>query len=75
MSVQKGAFAMKREDLIAPEWYNISDEIEKYAQDSTKNALLVYNEDEEIQYITYRALLEKANQAAHVLTSRGLKKR
>ncbi|MEY9970327.1 acetyl-CoA synthetase [Lysinibacillus sp. RC46] len=65
---------MKREDLIAPEWYNISEEIEKYAQDSTKNALLVYNEDEEIQYLTYRALLEKANQAAHVFTSQGLKK-
>ncbi|MFJ7980747.1 acyl-CoA synthetase MbcS [Lysinibacillus xylanilyticus] len=65
---------MNREDLIAPEWYNISEEIEKYAHDSTKNALLVYNEGEEIQYLTYQVLLEKANQAAHVFTSQGLKK-
>jgi len=65
---------MKRQDLIAPEWYNISEEIEKYAQDSTKCALIVYNENEEIQYITYACLLEKANQAAHVFTSHGLTK-
>ncbi|MFJ7730973.1 acyl-CoA synthetase MbcS [Lysinibacillus sp. NPDC097231] len=65
---------MKRQDLIAPEWYNISEEIEKYAQDSTKNALIVYNENEEIQHITYASLLEKANQAAHVFTSQGLTK-
>ncbi|CAM5582387.1 Acetyl-coenzyme A synthetase OS=Lysinibacillus sphaericus OX=1421 GN=acsA_2 PE=3 SV=1 [Lysinibacillus sphaericus] len=65
---------MKRQDLIAPEWYNIVEEIEKYAQDPSKNALNVYNDNEEIQYITYANLLEKANQAAHVFTSQGLTK-
>ena len=36
MCHSKGAFAMKRQDLVAPEWYNIAEEIEKYAQDATK---------------------------------------
>ena len=27
---------MKRQDLVAPEWYNIVEEIEKYAQDAPK---------------------------------------
>lgn len=74
MSIAKGAYAMKRQDLLAPEWYNIAQEIEKYAQHPTKNALIVYNENEEIQYITYASLLEKANQAAHILTAKGLVK-
>lgn len=65
---------MKRQDLIAPEWYNIVEEIEKYAQQPSKNALIVYNDQQEIQYITYATLLEKANQAAHVFTSQGLVK-
>lgn len=65
---------MKRQDLIAPECYNIVEEFEKHAQDLKKNALIVYNENEEIEYITYASLLEKANQAAHVLTAQGLTK-
>jgi len=70
----KEAVIMKRQDLIAPEWYNIVEEIEKYAQDPSKKALIVYNNHEEIQHITYANLLEKANQAAHVFTSQGLTK-
>lgn len=65
---------MKRQDLVAPEWYNIVEEIEKYAQDATKNALIIYEENQDIQCITYAHLLEKANQAAHVFTKQGLKK-
>jgi len=65
---------MKRQDLVAPEWYNIVEEIEKYAQDAAKNALIIYEENQDIQCITYAHLLEKANQAAHVFTKQGLKK-
>lgn len=65
---------MKRQDLIAPQCYNIVEEIEKHAQDPKKNALIIYNENEEIDYISYASLLEKANQAAHVLTAQGLTK-
>lgn len=68
------AFAMKRQDLIAPEWYNITEEIEKYAQDANKNALIIYDENDDVQFITYAHLLAKANQAAHVFTKQGLTK-
>ncbi|HBT72240.1 MAG TPA: acyl--CoA ligase, partial [Lysinibacillus sp.] len=65
---------MKRQDLVAPEWYNITEEIEKYAQDATKNALIIYEENQTVQFITYAHLMEKANQAAHVFTLQGLTK-
>ena len=74
MSLTKGAIMMNRQDLIAPEWYNIVEEFEKFAQNPEKNALIVYNENEEIDYITYASLLEKANRAANVLTAQGLTK-
>jgi len=74
VSYQKGAFAMKRQELVAPEWYNITDEFEKYAKDSTKNALIIYEEHSDVQFITYAHLLERANQAAHVFTKNGLTK-
>ena len=44
MSVPKGVAKMKRQDLIAPQCYNIVEEIEKHAQDPKKNALIIYNE-------------------------------
>lgn len=74
MSVTKGAEMMKRQDLIASECYNIVEEIEKHALDPKKNALIVYDENKGIEYISYASLLEKANQAAHVLTAQGLTK-
>lgn len=66
---------MKRQDLIAPEWYNIAEEIEKYAQDATKNALIIYEENQDIQCITYAHLLEKANQAKTCFHQARLKER
>lgn len=65
---------MKRQDLVAPKWYNITEEIEKYAQDTTKNALIIFEENKDVQFITYAHLLERANQAAHVFTMQGLSK-
>lgn len=72
--LSKGAIIMKRQDLIAPEFYNIVEEFERHAQDLKKKALIVYNENGDIENITYASLLEKANQAAHVLTAQGLTK-
>ncbi len=65
---------MKREDLLAPENYNIVDEIERYASNEGKLALMVHHENGEIEKITYKELVKKANKVANVLTTRGLKK-
>ncbi len=65
---------MKREDLLAPEDYNIVDEIERFASKEGKLALMVHHENGEITKITYRELMKQANKVANVLTNRGLKK-
>lgn len=58
--------------LIAPENYNIADEIEKHF--SEKTAIKWENEDGDQKSITYSLLIQKANQLANGLTSLGLKK-
>jgi len=65
---------MKREDLLAPEDYNIVDEIERYASKEGKLALMVHDENGDIERITYNELVKKANKVANVLTNRGLEK-
>lgn len=65
---------MKREDLLAPAKYNIVEEIEKYAFNGEKKALLVYNEHGELEETTYKQLLERANQCANVFVHNGLRK-
>lgn len=60
------------EKLIAPERYNLISEIEKYAKDPKKRALIFENQEGEEQTITYRELMEKANCIANGLTSNGL---
>ncbi|MCG7335526.1 AMP-binding protein [Sporosarcina sp. ACRSM] len=65
---------MKREELIAPEQYNIVDEFEKHAIDQDKKALIYIDANGEKKEITYDKLLKEANRAAHVFTQNGLKK-
>ncbi|GEL05143.1 acyl-CoA synthetase MbcS [Rummeliibacillus stabekisii] len=65
---------MKREELIAPEVYNLVREIEKYAAEPTKTALRFENEHGSTDTITYKALIQKANQMANVFASHGLQK-
>lgn len=65
---------MKREDLLAPENYNIVDEIERFASDEGKLALMVHHENGETEKITYKDLIKQANKVANVLTNRGLQK-
>ncbi|MFC5542394.1 MAG: acyl--CoA ligase [Bacilli bacterium] len=65
---------MKREDLIAPENYNIVDEFEKWAKDESKLALLVRHEDGTTEQITFVELLKRANKVANLFKSHGLEK-
>ncbi|MET3575380.1 acyl-CoA synthetase MbcS [Bhargavaea ullalensis] len=64
---------MKREDLLAPEKYNLSSEFEKYAADENRKAL-IWTDGETEQEITYAELMVLANRCANVLASHGLGK-
>ena len=57
---------MKKEDLIAPQTYNIVSEIEKYAENPAKEAILFENEAGETQTITYANLIKNANRVGHL---------
>lgn len=65
---------MRREDLLAPEKYNIVEEIEKYANDKNKLALIIHQQDGEIKKITYAELIKRANKLANLFKQQGLTK-
>ncbi|WP_040207628.1 acyl-CoA synthetase MbcS [Neobacillus jeddahensis] len=65
---------MKREDLIAPEKYNLISEMERFAEDSSKIALKWESEAGETKQVTYEQLLKLVNQAGNVLMENGLTK-
>ncbi|MBE3569243.1 MAG: acyl--CoA ligase [Bacillales bacterium] len=65
---------MRREDLLAPEKYNIVMEFEKYASDPKKVAIKWENEKGDTREITYRQLIQNANRIGNAFLSRGLKK-
>lgn len=65
---------MKREDLIAPEKYNLVSEVERFAVDPNKFALKWENELEETKQVTYAQLLKQVNQVGNVFVQNGLKK-
>jgi acetyl-CoA synthetase len=69
-----GGEQMKREELIAPEKYNLVSEVEKFAKNPEQIALKWESEAGEIKQITYVELLKRVNQAGNVLTESGLKK-
>ncbi|WP_075983521.1 acyl-CoA synthetase [Bacillus massilinigeriensis] len=58
--------------LIAPEHYNIANEIDQHFTEKT--ALIFEDELGEVKTITYSSLIKKANQLANGLTGLGLKK-
>lgn len=72
--IQKRGIRMKREDLLAPEDYNIVDEIEKYAQNAKKTALIVHHVNGELEKVSYTQLLKKANKIANLFANNGLGK-
>lgn len=69
-----GKNAMKREELIAPKNYNIAMEIEKYAANADKKALIWQDSNGNRKEITYQALLRNANKIGNVFLEHGLKR-
>lgn len=65
---------MKREDLLAPENYNLVSEFEKYANGINKCALIYINSDGQEKEITYDELMAAANKAANVFIENGMEK-
>ena len=65
---------MNREELLAPDSYNLVSEFEKYATGANKRALIYINSNGQQQEITYDELMASANRAANVFIENGLKK-
>ncbi|RDW15544.1 acyl-CoA synthetase MbcS [Oceanobacillus chungangensis] len=65
---------MNREDLIAPENYNIVMEFEKYANDPERKAIIWEDEYGNRREITYEELIKNANKIGNIFLEKGLKK-
>ncbi|WNS74603.1 acyl--CoA ligase [Bacillus sp. DTU_2020_1000418_1_SI_GHA_SEK_038] len=65
---------MKREDLLAPEKYNLVSEIEQFASNTNRLALKWENELGEKKEVTYKELLINANKIGNVFLQHGLTK-
>ncbi|KGX90286.1 acyl-CoA synthetase MbcS [Pontibacillus marinus] len=65
---------MKREDLIAPQHYNLVSEVERYANDPNHMALYWEDDAGNSREITYRKLLKRANKIGNAFLSQGLEK-
>ncbi|QFT90193.1 Acetyl-coenzyme A synthetase [Bacillus sp. THAF10] len=65
---------MKREELLAPQRYNLVEEVEKYAKDSERLALIWESEQGEKKQVTYQQLIKDANKIGNALLSEGLQK-
>ena len=65
---------MLQQQLIAPTAYNIVDEIEQFAKNEEKLALIIEHEPNRVQRITYSQLLERAFQIANTFIDYGLQK-
>jgi acetyl-CoA synthetase len=64
---------MNREDLIAPEQYNLTSEIEAHAKRAPERIALKWeNEEGNKKEITYEELLKRTNQIGNALLSAGL---
>lgn len=65
---------MNREELLAPESYNLVGEIEKYATGEGKKAIIWENDKSAKEEVTYDELIKRANKAANSFEKAGLKK-
>ncbi|MFX3625404.1 MAG: acyl-CoA synthetase MbcS [Ectobacillus sp.] len=63
---------MNREELIAPESYNLVQEIERHAADPQKLAVVWQNEEGEKRQVTYRELMSGANKIGNAFIKKGL---
>ncbi|MGY4689564.1 acyl-CoA synthetase [Salibacterium sp. K-3] len=65
---------MDRLDLIAPETYNITDDLERFAGDETRTAVRWLDEDRNRRDVSYAELVRKTNQYANTLLAQGFQK-
>lgn len=65
---------MNREELLAPESYNLVSEFEKYATGNKKRALIHVSSNGQEKEITYDELMAKSNKCANVFMENGLGK-
>ena len=65
---------MNRSDLIAPEFYNMAQDIDRFADQSGKLALLWEDEDGNKERITYLELRQQSNKLANAFKRLGLNK-
>ena len=65
---------MKREDLLAPEHYNLVSEMERFAKDPKKVAVLWENEAGDKKQLTYKNLIDSANKFGNAFKKQGLGK-
>ena len=65
---------MNRSDLIAPETYNIVNEIERHAADETKEAIIFEDVDGNVETITYAKLIQNSNKVGNIFKAQGLQK-
>ncbi|MCD5325496.1 MULTISPECIES: acyl-CoA synthetase MbcS [Pontibacillus] len=65
---------MKREDLIAPEQYNVVSEVERFAKDPNHTALHWEDDSGNAREITYRKLSKRASKIGNAFLEQGLKK-
>lgn len=65
---------MKRQDLLAPQEYNLVSEMEQFAHNPHKPALKWENEAGDRKEITYSSLLKNANKIGNAFLKAGLQK-
>nr|WP_295969824.1 acyl--CoA ligase [uncultured Bacillus sp.] len=65
---------MKRVDLLAPKKYNLVSEMERFAEDTKKLALIWESDAGETKTITYRELFINVNKLGNVFLRSGLQK-
>lgn len=65
---------MNREQLIAPEQYNIADELLKYTNDDKRMAIRWLDQEGNRRNISYKELVEKMNQYALAFKRQGIHK-
>jgi acetyl-CoA synthetase len=62
------------ENLVAPQYYNFTQEVEKYANNPEKIAIKWVSVNREVKEISYVQLVEKMNRYGNALTNLGIKK-
>ncbi|MFB5088105.1 acyl--CoA ligase [Psychrobacillus sp. PGGUH221] len=65
---------MNKQDLIAPQNYNLVSEFEKYSKDESKLALIWESDKGEVKTSTYNQLMKRSNKIANLFRRKGLQK-